>query len=113
MKNALKKITAYTWAFIAILVAFFTAGMFTLGSVKDAGDSVFVEKGKFVHREISRGVKTVEKEIILPVLGTVSIALPSVRERREPSADREQVVKRDKAKCAEPSVLRQRSIGFF
>ena len=53
MKNALKKITAYTWAFIAILVAFFTAGMFTLGSVKDAGDSVFVEKGNVAYYSLS------------------------------------------------------------
>ena len=44
----MKKITAYTWAFILVLVAFFTVGMFTLGSTKTTGKSMTVLKDETV-----------------------------------------------------------------
>ena len=40
MKAFFKKITAYTWAFIALIAVFFTAGICTLGDVRTAGDSI-------------------------------------------------------------------------
>lgn len=40
----MKKITAYVWAFLALLIVFVTAGFATLGSVKTTGDSVTVKE---------------------------------------------------------------------
>lgn len=38
----MKKITAYTWAFLLFILAFFTAGMFTLGSTASTGEALTV-----------------------------------------------------------------------
>lgn len=48
----MKKITAYTWAFILVILSFFTVGMFTLGSVKTTGDSMTVVKDTAVYYEL-------------------------------------------------------------
>lgn len=48
----MKKITAYTWAFILVILSFFTVGMFTLGSVKTTGDSMTVVKDTTVYYEL-------------------------------------------------------------
>ena len=45
----MKKITAYTWAFILLIVTFFTVGMFTLGSAKTTGDAMTVVKEETVY----------------------------------------------------------------
>ena len=55
----MKKITAYTWAFILVLVAFFTVGMFTLGSTKTTGKSMTVLKDQTVYYEFTQN-ETVE-----------------------------------------------------
>ena len=47
----MKKITAYTWAFILFVLAFFTAGMFTLGSTKTTGDALTVLANEAVYFE--------------------------------------------------------------
>ena len=46
MKEFFKKITAYTWAFIAVVVIFFTAGICSIGSPKTAGETLLLETGK-------------------------------------------------------------------
>ena len=48
----MKKITAYTWAFIVLILAFFTAGMFTLGTTKTTGDAMTVVKNEAVYYEL-------------------------------------------------------------
>ena len=48
----MKKITAYTWAFILVILSFFTVGMFTLGSVKTTGKSMTVVDTKSVYYEL-------------------------------------------------------------
>lgn len=48
----MKKITAYTWAFILVIISFFTVGMFTLGSVKTTGKSMTVVKDQTVYYEL-------------------------------------------------------------
>ena len=57
----MKKITAYTWAFILVILSFFTVGMFTLGSVKTTGDSMTVVKDTTVYYELesSQSLKAV------------------------------------------------------
>ena len=50
----MKKITAYTWAFILVLVAFFTVGMFTLGSTKTTGKAMTVLKNETVYYEFEQ-----------------------------------------------------------
>ncbi len=49
----MKKITAYTWAFILVILAFFTVGMFTLGSVKTTGKSMTVVDTQTVNYELA------------------------------------------------------------
>lgn len=44
----MKKITAYTWAFILLIATFLVAGLFTLGSAKTTGDALTVEPEKSV-----------------------------------------------------------------
>lgn len=41
----MKKITAYTWAFILLIAAFFVGGLFTLGSPKTTGSTLTVASG--------------------------------------------------------------------
>ena len=48
----MKKITAYTWAFILVIVTFFTVGMFTLGSTKSTGKTLTVLKNEAVYYEL-------------------------------------------------------------
>lgn len=48
----MKKITAYTWAFIVLILAFFTASMFTLGTTKTTGDAMTVVKNEAVYYEL-------------------------------------------------------------
>ncbi|MBO5737184.1 MAG: hypothetical protein J6S04_05185 [Clostridia bacterium] len=48
----MKKITAYTWAFILVLITFFTVGMCTLGSTKSTGKSLTVLKDETVYYEL-------------------------------------------------------------
>ncbi|MBE7079638.1 MAG: glycosyltransferase family 39 protein [Clostridiales bacterium] len=57
----MKKITAYTWAFILVLLSFFTVGMFTLGCVKTTGKSMTVLKDTAVYYnlESSQSLKAV------------------------------------------------------
>ena len=50
----MKKITAYTWAFILVLITFFTVGMFTLGSTKSTGKSLTVLKDETVYYELEK-----------------------------------------------------------
>ena len=59
MKTFFKKITAFVWAFIALIAVFFTAGMFTLGSVNHTGESFLVETGKVAY--FSLNLKSGEK----------------------------------------------------
>ncbi len=49
----MKKISAYIWAFIAAIVLFFTAGVFTAGSFTTTGDSLAVAKGETVYYDIT------------------------------------------------------------
>ena len=49
----MKKITAYTWAFILLILAFLTAGMFTLGSAKTTGDAMTVVKDETVYYQLN------------------------------------------------------------
>ncbi len=46
MKEFFKKITAYTWAFIAVVVIFFTAGICSIGTPKTAGEALLLETDK-------------------------------------------------------------------
>lgn len=46
MKEFFKKITAYTWAFIAVIVIFFTAGICSIGTPKTAGEALLLETDK-------------------------------------------------------------------
>lgn len=39
----MKKLSAYVWAFIVLIVVFFTAGVSTLGSAATSGESLFVQ----------------------------------------------------------------------
>ena len=57
----MKKITAYTWAFILVILSFFTVGMFTLGSVKTTGQSMTVMKDTAVYYnlESSQSLKAI------------------------------------------------------
>ena len=57
----MKKITAYTWAFILVILSFFTVGMFTLGCVKTTGKSMTVLKDTAVYYnlESSQSLKAV------------------------------------------------------
>ncbi len=48
----MKKITAYVWSFILLLIAFFSVGMFTLGSTVTAGDSLTFIQGKAVYYQM-------------------------------------------------------------
>ena len=50
----MKKITAYTWAFILVIIAFFTAGMFTLGSTKSTGKAMTVLQNETVYYELEK-----------------------------------------------------------
>lgn len=54
----MKKITAYTWAFILIILSFFTVGMFTLGSLKTTGNSMTVVKDTTVYYELANSEST-------------------------------------------------------
>ena len=47
----MKKITAYIWAFIVLILAFFTVGVCTLGNTKATGDSMTVVKEKVFYYE--------------------------------------------------------------
>ncbi|MBQ9714301.1 MAG: hypothetical protein IJV83_03160 [Clostridia bacterium] len=55
MKNFFKKIKAYTWALILLVVVYFTAGMFTLGSTQTEGKAFYLEANKTAYFSISRG----------------------------------------------------------
>jgi len=48
----MKKITAYIWAFIVLILAFFAAGVCTLGNTKTTGDSMTVVKQKAVYYQL-------------------------------------------------------------
>ncbi len=50
----MKKITAYTWAFILVIIAFFTVGMFTLGSTKSTGKAMTVLQNETVYYELEK-----------------------------------------------------------
>ena len=50
----MKKITAYTWAFILVIITFFTVGMFTLGSTKSTGKALTVMKNETVYYELEK-----------------------------------------------------------
>ncbi len=50
----MKKITAYTWAFILVIITFFTVGMFTLGSTKTTGKALTVMKNETVYYELEK-----------------------------------------------------------
>ena len=50
----MKKITAYTWAFILVILTFFTVGMFTLGSTKTTGKAMTVLQNETVYYEIEK-----------------------------------------------------------
>jgi hypothetical protein len=42
----MKKLSAYVWAFIVLIVVFFTAGVATLGSAATSGKSMFIHAGE-------------------------------------------------------------------
>ena len=63
----MKKITAYTWAFILVLVAFFTVGMFTLGSTKTTGKSMTVLKDETVYYQFEDNKQETIESIYLNV----------------------------------------------
>lgn len=48
----MKKITAYTWAFLALLFVFFTVGLFTLGSPRSTGKSAYVKAETTLYYEL-------------------------------------------------------------
>ena len=50
----MKKITAYTWAFILVIITFFTVGMFTLGSTKTTGKALTLMKNETVYYELEK-----------------------------------------------------------
>ena len=52
----MKKITAYTWAFILLILTFFTVGMFTLGSTKTTGKTMTVMENKTVYYVLEKNV---------------------------------------------------------
>ena len=55
----MKKITAYTWAFILVILTFFTVGMFTLGTTKTTGKAMTVLKDEAVYYEFEQN-ETIE-----------------------------------------------------
>lgn len=55
MKKFLKKITAWTWAFILLFAVFFTAGMFTLGDVRTTGKSLTLQAEKTAYYSVTLG----------------------------------------------------------
>lgn len=57
MKNffkKLKRITAYTWALIALVVIYFATGISTLGTTQTTGDSFYLEANKTAYFSVSR-----------------------------------------------------------
>lgn len=57
MKNffkKLKRITAYTWALIALVVIYFATGISTLGTTQTTGDSFYLEANRPVYFSVSR-----------------------------------------------------------
>ncbi len=57
MKNffkKLKRITAYTWALIALIVIYFATGITTLGTTQTTGDSLYLEANKTAYFNVSR-----------------------------------------------------------
>ena len=69
----MKKITAYTWAFILVLVTFFTVGMFTLGSTTSTGKTLTVLKNEAVYYELESN-ETIESIYINVALSTLNSA---------------------------------------
>ena len=45
----MKKLSAYVWAFFALLFVFVTVGFATLGSVKTTGDALIAKKNAPVY----------------------------------------------------------------
>lgn len=57
MKNffkKLKRITAYTWALIALVVIYFATGISTLGTTQTTGESFYLEANKAAYFNVSR-----------------------------------------------------------
>ncbi len=53
----MKKITAYTWAFILLLIAFFTTGLFTLGDCASKGDALTLKANSAAYYSVESGAK--------------------------------------------------------
>ncbi|MBR2320975.1 MAG: hypothetical protein IKA57_02435 [Clostridia bacterium] len=71
----MKKITAYTWAFILAILVFFTVGMFTLGSTKSTGKTMTVLKNTTVYYEIDNDGKNETIESIYLNVGAIHAEL--------------------------------------
>ena len=52
--NKLKRITAYTWALIALVAIYFVTGITTLGTTQTTGDSLYLEANKTAYFNVSR-----------------------------------------------------------
>ena len=66
----MKKITAYTWAFIVFVFAFFTTGMFTLGSIKTTGEALTVLKDQTVYYELETSATVQEVYVNIGAIHT-------------------------------------------
>ncbi|MBE5747531.1 MAG: hypothetical protein E7352_05125 [Clostridiales bacterium] len=65
----LKRITAYTWALIALVVIYFATGMTTLGTTQTTGGSFYLEKNKEAYFYVSAGGEKFELDDVYVNVG--------------------------------------------